>query len=541
MSEEFRERPGQSWEEYWAVLARRRWLILLPLFLCWAAVWTISWLLPVEYQSGAVLGVDRQKVPEQYVAPETTFNLADWLQTATQQILTRPRLQQMIDEFQPSSGSSVAGLLLESADPVNRLRQDIQIEPIESPARPGSYNAFRILVTAESKEASREINEQVTSLFIAENTMGKRQRSEETSAFLNDELARAQEDVNAQEARITAFKRQHLGQLPSQLQSNAQILAGLQTELQSVQRALDSARQQKLYLDSLLQEYRSAQSDADAGSSNSPASQSLDKELMDLQLKLQSLRSKYTEDYPDIAMVKEAIAKTEELKKRLNSSAAGADSRDRAPRTESFASGSATDAHQDTPPSIMQAQSQLKANALEIQNDLQRERKLESQVGLYQSRLNLAPETEQTLDTLSSGYDEAKKNYDSLLQKQMQSRLATSLEQGQGGEQMEILDPPSLPQRPSSPSRLRMSLAGLVLGLAVGLALTIFREISDARVQNDAELEEIVAAPVLAAIPPLSTRRENAVRRARAWMEVIVAAAIVSLVVAGNICSFYKG
>jgi len=541
MSEEFRERPGQSWEEYWAVLARRRWLILLPLFLCWAAVWTISWLLPVEYQSEAVLGVDRQKVPEQYVAPETTFNLADWLQTATQQILTRPRLQQMIDEFQPSSGSSVAGLLLESADPVNRLRQDIQIEPIESPARPGSYNAFRILVTAESKEASREINEQVTSLFIAENTMGKRQRSEETSAFLNDELARAQEDVNAQEARITAFKRQHLGQLPSQLQSNAQILAGLQTELQSVQRALDSARQQKLYLDSLLQEYRSAQSDADAGSSNSPASQSLDKELMDLQLKLQSLRSKYTEDYPDIAMVKEAIAKTEELKKRLNSSAAGADSRDRAPRTESLESGSATDAHQDTPPSIMQAQSQLKANALEIQNDLQRERELESQVGVYQTRLNLAPETEQALDTLSSGYDETKKNYDSLLQKQMQSRLATSLEQGQGGEQMEILDPPSLPQRPSSPSRLRMSLAGLVLGLAVGLALTIFREISDARVQNDAELEEIVAAPVLAAIPPLSTRRENAVRRARAWMEVIVAAAIVSLVVAGNICSFYKG
>lgn len=541
MTEEFEERSTPTWEEYWTILLRRRWWILLPLFLCWATVWAISWLLPVEYQSESVLGVDRQKVPEQYVTPDATFNLPDWLQTTTEQILTRPRLHEMMDEFQLSPRAGAWGILVGVEDPVDRMRQSIQVEPIELSGHPGAYNAFRIVTSAGSSEISREVNEQVTSLFIAENAMGERLRSEETSTFLDDELARAREDVTTQEAKIAVFKEQHLGQLPGQLEGNIQILAELQTELQSLQRALDAARQQKLYLDSLVQEYRSAQSNAAAGSPDWPAAQSLDKQLMDLRLKLEALRSEYTEDYPDISLVKQEIAKTEELKKRLSSQTGATEPEERAQSSEAFAPASTTDGQQLTPPSIMQAQSQLKANALEIQNDLQRGRDLESQIATYESRLNLAPATEQALDELSSGFEESKKNYDSLLQKQMQSQLAASLQEKQGGERLQILDPPSLPQRPSSPNRLRISLAGLVVGLAIGLGLAIVRELTDARVRHDGNLSDIVPAPILVAIPRLSTPRENAFSHARAWIEIVAATLIVALVLAGNLCSLYRG
>jgi polysaccharide biosynthesis transport protein len=541
MSEEFEERSARTWGEYWTILLRRRWWILVPLFFVWAAVWAISWLLPVEYQSESVLGVDRQRVTEQYVTPDVPFNLPDWLQTTTQQILTRPRLQEMMDQFQLSRGAGAWGMLFEGGDPVDRMRQSIQIEPIDSPGHPGTSNAFRILTSAGSREAAREVNEEVMSLFIAENAMSERQRSAETSTFLDDELARSREEVTAQEAKITAFQEQHLGQLPSQLQGNVQILSELQTELQGLQRALDAARQQKLYLDSLLQEYRSAQSNASAGSPDSQAAQSLDKELMDLRLKLETLRSEYTEDYPDIGVVKQEIEKTEALRKRLGSQAGAVEPGDRAVGSEAFAPASTTDGQQPTPPSIMQAQSQLKANALEIQNDLQRERDLESQIATYRGRLNLAPATEQALDELSSGYEQSKRNYDSLLQKQMQSHLAASLEEKQGGEQLQVLDPPSLPQRPSSPNRLRISLAGLVMGLAIGLGLAIVRELTDVRVHADEELSDVVPAPMLVAIPRLSSPRENALLHARMWIEVVAATLLVALIVAGNLCSLYKG
>jgi hypothetical protein len=132
-----------------------------------------------------------------------------------------------------------------------------------------------------------------------------------------------------------------------------------------------------------------------------------------------------------------------------------------------------------SPTEMMQIPSQLKANQLEIQNGQQRVKDLESQIAAYQTRLNLTPETEQELADISRGYDESKSNYDSLLQKQMQSQLATSLEQRQQGEQFRVLDPPSLPNKPSAPNHFRISLGGLDRNRC-RLGFSCFSELTDA-------------------------------------------------------------
>ncbi len=65
----------RSLADYWEIALRRRWTILLPLFLCWLAVWSVSWLIPSVYKSEAVILVEQQKVPEQYVVPNVTASL----------------------------------------------------------------------------------------------------------------------------------------------------------------------------------------------------------------------------------------------------------------------------------------------------------------------------------------------------------------------------------------------------------------------------------------------------------------------------------
>ena len=77
MAEELDEPVFLSWEEYWAIAVRRRWWILLPLFLVWAAVWGVSWFLPSTYQSESLILVEQQKVPDQYVVPNVTSNLQE--------------------------------------------------------------------------------------------------------------------------------------------------------------------------------------------------------------------------------------------------------------------------------------------------------------------------------------------------------------------------------------------------------------------------------------------------------------------------------
>ena len=528
MPEELDEPVFPGWEDYWAIAVRRRWWILLPLFLIWAVVWGASWFLPVTYQSESLILVEQQKVPDQYVVPNVTTDLQQRLQSLTEQILSRTRLQTTIDTLHLYSRP---GEKMGSGDAVEQMRNDIKIELVSAPEHPGEYTAFRLRYTARSPELAQKVNGELSSLFIAENVNAQRQLSENTTAFLESQLVAARENMAEQEAKVAAFKARHLGELPSQLESNMQILAGLQSQLQSAQQNMDAAKQQKLYLESLLQQYQSAESSIGViGNSGGPQ---IAETLPEMRQRLLDLQSRYTDGHPDVMALKAKIAQAERLKKQAESESAEQQKNGKTPAVVEPQYGS--------PTPIMQVQSQIKANQLEISNIQQHQKDLESQITGYQARLNLTPETEQELTGISRGYEESKTNYNSLLQKQMQSQLATSLEQRQQGEQFRIIDPPSLPKKPSAPNHLWFSGAGLLAGLSVGLGLTIFLEMTNVRVRQEKDLVGIVPASILVGIPHLSTLGEARIREKRRWTELGVATALVLLIVLGNLYAFIKG
>jgi uncharacterized protein involved in exopolysaccharide biosynthesis len=189
---------------------------------------------------------------------------------------------------------------------------------------------------------------------------------------------------------------------------------------------------------------------------------------------------------------------------------------------------------------MMQLESQLKANQLEIDDYEKREKRLEAQVAAYQARLNMTPVVEQELAEISRGYDESKANYDSLLKKQNQSQLATSLEQREQGEQFRLLDPPSVPDKPASPNHLLVSLGGLVLGTLVGCALAGLLELVNPRVREE-DLKDLVSARVLVGIPHLTTPGEERLTSLVRRVEIGVATAMFILIALGNLYAFYKG
>jgi polysaccharide biosynthesis transport protein len=534
------EEDGQvsrSLDEYWAMARRRRWYILLPVFACWAIAWSGSWLVPSTYQSDALILVEQQKVPEHYVVPNVTVSLQDRIQSMTQQILSRTRLQATINRFH-LYGTRRRWDVTQAEDPVEQMRKDIKIELVEAPGQPGQLTAFKIRYSAGTPQLAQQVNSELTSLFIDENLKAQEQLSESTTAFLESQLADARVKLEEQEAKVRAFKAAHFGDLPSQLETNVQILTGLQNQLQSTQRDLDGANQQKLYLESLQQEYQSIQASLGNGSSTATTPDSVNKDLADLRHQLQDARSRYTEDYPDVVELKDKISKMEKLKQDMDSEIAANDKS--AKPTGDLDPGSAVQVQHGSTSPMMQIQSQLKANRLEIQNYQQQAKKIESEIASYQSRLNLTPATEQELADISRGYEESKANYDSLLQKQNQSQLATSLEQRQQGEQFRILDPPSLPARPSAPNHLLISLAGLGLGLALGACLAAFLEMTNVRVRQEKDLEEAVPLKVLIGIPHLDVPGEDRSRILLRRMEISAVVVMGILVLVGNLYAFYK-
>ncbi len=541
MSDELDEVAFRGWEDYLAIALRRRWWILMSVFVVWATVWGVSWLLPSTYQSDALILVEQQKVPDQYVVPNVSENLQERLQTITQQILSRTSLQSTIDRFHLYPQSHGASALLKAGDPVEQMRGDIKIDLVEAPGRPGEFAAFKMRYSAGSPELAQEVNNELTTLFINENVKAQAQLSENTTAFLESELADAQANMAEQEAKVAAFKAKHLGDLPSQLESNVEILSGIQGQLQNTERALDAAKQQKLYLESLQQQYATVEAGLGGGNGESAVTpiQTLDTELLTLRANLQDLQSRYTDAHPDIVALKQKIAETEKLKQQAQNEMAANQKNPKA--TDAVATADMAEVQHGSPTSMMQVQSQLKANQLEIANDLGHEKELEAKISEYQARLNLTPATEQELTNISRGYEESKTNYNSLLQKQMQSQLATSLEHSQQGEQFRLIDPPSLPTKPASPNHLYFSLGGLLAGIALALGLVTALELTNVRVRQEKDLEGIIPVRILVGIPRLTTPAEDHSRVLRWWTEIGAASALILLITLGNLYAFYKG
>jgi succinoglycan biosynthesis transport protein ExoP len=237
-------------------VARRRYpYFLLALFAGWLLVWGASWLLPPKYKSGTLILVEQPTMPKDYVTPNVNEDLQGRLQNITQQILSRTRLLHIIDELNLYPAGKHNHITPD--EKVEKMRKDIKIELVRDTH--DQITAFNIFYSAHNAAIAQQVTGELTKLFIDENLEVRQQQSEDTTNFLRSRLETARQSLTEQEAKVRQFKSQHIGDLPSQQATNLQILSGLQSQLQNEEDALNTAQQQRVYLQSLISQYRSLQ------------------------------------------------------------------------------------------------------------------------------------------------------------------------------------------------------------------------------------------------------------------------------------------
>jgi hypothetical protein len=134
-----------------------------------------------------------------------------------------------------------------------------------------------------------------------------------------------------------------------------------------------------------------------------------------------------------------------------------------------------------------------------------------------------------------------KKEYVDLLGKKQESSLATNLERQQQGAQFRVIDPPSLPDKPSFPDRFKFSLAAIAAGLALAVLFGFGSEVLDDRIRNEQALNEAVSLPVLVEIPPLPTPAEIRAARWRPWLAVAATVAVIIVLPSGVAYVYFWG
>ncbi|MGE5726361.1 MAG: hypothetical protein ACM34G_14360 [Acidobacteriota bacterium] len=514
MREQDSEQPF-SLAQYCDIALRRRWWIAGTLFAVWGIACVSAWLLPARYRSETTIVIDELPIP----AEDSISGLQSRLQTLTPQILSRVRLQRIIQDLKlyglASGGPSPEAL-------AGRMRRDIKVEALQVSGRPNQLAAFTVSYSATSPAVAQEVTRRLTSLFIEENVRTRAQQSQQTTSFLESQLQDARGWLQKQEERLQQFKAQYLGQLPSETQANYAQRDALDLRLQSATQELQRAKQQRLYLNSLLSQYRELRvSGSSASSAPTGTPPALDAELSRLRQQVDDLRLRYTEAHPELVRLREQIARTERLKANIGQEL----------------SQSPGEAAAEESPTTLQIQSQLRANEQEILDRQNQMAGVQAAMGAVQARLRNAPVRERQLAELTRDYDQSRAYYESLLAKRNQSQLAVSLEKQQRGAQFRILDPPSLPAAPFYPDRFKFSLAGLVLGLVAGGLAGYAREVMDDHIHSPAQLENLCAAPILASVPP-AAKAESWLRRLRVGGEIAAMAALLAFMTGSTFVAF---
>jgi protein tyrosine kinase modulator len=486
-------------QDYWQIVCRHRWLILTPAIAGPVLALALTWVLPSRWTSQSVIQIEHQRVPADIVPPVVTEDLNARLATMQTQVLSRTRFEPLIKKynlFKPYVGRESMEQL------VGRLRKAIVLTAImpevisrdSNEALPG----FSVSVTLDDPRTAQQVCAEITSMFIDENLRQREQAAQGTTNFLQSQLDDAKEALNRQDAKLAAFKEKYFGMLPDETQTNLNVLATLNTQLQAVTNQLNRAQQDKTYNESLLNQITASLRQATAAVPSESHESDLENHLEALQVKLVVMRSRYTSDHPDLVKLRREIA---DLENQIRTSTTDLPAE---PQAKPAVIGP------KEPAQVAQLRSQIRTEDQAIRQHTSEENRIQQQIKLYESRLQLSPQVERQYKEITRDHETALGVYNNLLRKRDESQMAANLEREQQGEQFILIDSANLPQMPSFPNRLKFGGSGLVGGIALGCVLAFLLEMRDKALWNELDIQVLLGTYPLARIPILETGKKYA-------------------------------
>jgi uncharacterized protein involved in exopolysaccharide biosynthesis len=240
-----------SIEDYKAIARRRKWLLILPAIALCIGAYIVSLFLPARYKSETIVLVEAPAVSAEIVKPMVSGDTNQRLATMREEILSRTRLQQIIEKFNLYKEDSGRQPMEEL---VVRLRKAIDVSAVKPMDRTNANGlpGFTIDVTASRPLLAQQICTEITSMFLQQNVIVSERKAEDTTEFLTKQLQDAKAKLDDQDAKLADFQRRYMGSLPDESQTNFSLLTGLSSQLESVIQALNRAQQDKLFLESAL-------------------------------------------------------------------------------------------------------------------------------------------------------------------------------------------------------------------------------------------------------------------------------------------------
>jgi polysaccharide chain length determinant protein (PEP-CTERM system associated) len=482
------------------------------------ATYLVSLKIPNRYTSQTLVLIEEQRVPDSMVKSVVTGELTERLASMQEEILSRSRLEPIVQHYELFNDTN-----LPMEDRVSALSKAILVTPVRPMAetQTNQLPGFYIAVSLSNARVAQQVCSEVTSMFTEQNLQSRAEQAQSTTDFLTKQLESAKQNLDDQDAKLAAFQQKYIGELPGEEQSNMSLLATLNTQLDGVNQALSRAQQDKTFTESLIAQQVEA---AKNGQLSGPGPVTLDQQLQQLETELTKLQAQYTDTYPDVI---EKKAEIEQMKRQIANpatskpdektpapkppdsavAAKGTDSANKGKSTETVTKDETTGSNALEPPQLQQLRTQLFLTEQEIREKTKMQQGLQTRIRNYEARVQLSPVIEEQFTQLTRDHQTAVAFYNDLLKNRNSAAMATDLERRQQGETFNLLDPASLPEKPSYPNRLLFAGGGFGGGLAFGIALALLLEMRDKSLRSEGDVEFFLKLPTLALVPVLEPER----------------------------------
>src|SRR5262245_44847464 len=123
--------PGKKYrpEDFLQILRKRFWVLLVPFAVISAVTAIFARYLPDTYQSRATVQVVPQRVPESFVKSTVVTPIEERLQAIQVTIMSRTRLERIINEFNLYPAARRAGIMEDIVDRMRRRDIGIGLNP----------------------------------------------------------------------------------------------------------------------------------------------------------------------------------------------------------------------------------------------------------------------------------------------------------------------------------------------------------------------------------------------------------------------------
>lgn len=438
-----------------AILWDRRWFIIIPAIICAVAGIAAAIFLPTTYRSSAMLLVESPELPPELVGVkrDNNTNVIDQrIAKIRQQILSRPDLIELIqnNNLYPDERRSKP-----LSEIVETIRGATAISPVNADVQQGRATtiAFSLSFDYRNPVQAQLVAQDFVERLLKLDSSQSAQAAESTVAFLQDQAGSLQEQLRGVEQQIEGIKARNGLALSSAGMAGIVVNSGGSYEAQ-----IAALQRENAELMAKNQAARTVDNDPIVAAAMQA---------------LTTARSIYSDNHPDVRLAQQRLTEARQSAASRIATAGAA-----SPAAAQIAANNST---------IAQLQAARAAD--------------QSRSNAAISAQATAPLVMEQVAQLQARADGLRSNYERVSANLMAAQASAKMESEQRGERLSVIDPPVVPDSPTSPNRPLLVAGGIIGGIGLGMAIALLIELLLRPIRGVGALQNLLGVPPLVVVP----------------------------------------